>query len=431
MAKTTIEYRPRIIDNVIRQRLKSVGALLVEGPKWCGKTTTAEQIANSKLNLGDPEELSKSQLIAIGSINSLLEGDTPRLIDEWQTIPRLWDAVRSEVDRRSGFGEFILTGSAVPPDDDDDNRIQHSGTGRFAWIRMRTMSLYESGESNGTVSLQDLFNRKPISGESSLAIDDIAYLAARGGFPNSLRIDDKEASLSVARDYVAGIIHSDISRVDGIKRDPSYVARILRSYARSQGEQTSLTGIANDIAAMEGSAPSINTITDYYNALKKIFVIDDVDAWNPNLRSKTAIRTTDTRYFVDPSIAVAALETNPEGLMNDMHTFGFVFETMCIRDLRAYVEAAGGKVSHYHDSNGLECDAVVHLYGGAYGFVQIKLGGSSEEISDAANRMNNLEAKLNENQPKPAFHMVLTGANNVAYQREDGLYVVPLGCLKP
>ena len=428
MAEIPIEYRPRIVDDIIGQKLKSVGALLIEGPKWCGKTTTAEQIANSKLNLGDPEELSRSQLIAIGSINTLLEGDTPRLIDEWQAIPRIWDAVRSEVDRRRGFGEFILTGSAVPSENGD---IQHTGTGRFAWLRMRTMSLYESGESNGSVSLRDLFNKKPIMGECLLTVNDIAYLCSRGGFPNSLRIEDKEAALSVARDYVDGIIHSDLSRVDGVKRDPSYVARIMKSCARFQGEQAPLTGIVNDIAALEGNAPNINTVTDYYNALKKIFVIDDVSAWNPNLRSKTAIRTSDTRYYVDPAIAVAALETGPEGLMNDLNTFGFIFETMCMRDLKVYAESMGGSVSHYHDSNGLECDAVVHLYGGAYGFIQMKLGGSQEEIDDAAEKMKDLEDRLDARQPKPAFHMVLTGGNNVAYQREDGLYVVPIGCLKP
>ena len=235
----------------------------------------------------------------------------------------------------------------------------------------------------------------------------------------------------VARDYVNGIIHSDLSKVDGVKRDPNYIARIMKSYARLQGEQAPLTRIIDDIASIEGSAPSINTVVDYCNALKKIFVIDDVTAWNPNLRSNTAIRTTDTRYFVDPSIAVAALEANPEGLLNDLKTFGFLFETLCMRDLRAYVESGGGTVSHYHDSNGLECDAVVHLYGGAYGFVQMKLGGSPEEIDQAAEKMRDLESRLDEKYPKPAFHMVLTGGNNVAYRREDGLYVVPIGCLKP
>lgn len=428
MTETPIKYRPRIIDSFISKKLKSTGALLIQGPKWCGKTTTAEQIVKSKLNLGDPDELSKSKLIAISSINTLLEGNTPRLIDEWQTIPRLWDAVRSEVDRRQGFGEFILTGSATPSEGEE---IQHSGTGRFAWLNMRTMSLYESGDSNGSVSLQDLFIGKPIKGEATLTINDIAYLVSRGGFPNTLRIDDKDASLMVARDYVDGVVHSDLSRVDGVKRDPSYISRIMKSYARLQGEQAPLTRVVDDIASIEGSAPSINTVVDYCNALKRIFVIDDVPAWNPNLRSNTAIRTTDTRYFVDPSIAVAALETDPEGLLNDIRTFGFLFETLCMRDLRAYVESGGGKVSHYHDSNGLECDAVVHLYGGAYGFVQMKLGGSSEEIDQAADKMKDLEEKLNVGQPKPAFHMVLTGGNNIAYRREDGLYVVPIGCLKP
>lgn len=427
MTKMT-EYRPRIVDETIRRRLKSAGAILIEGPKWCGKTTTAEQIVKSALRLGDPEVLSTSQLVAINNINSLLDGDTPRLLDEWQAIPRLWDAVRSEVDRRSGFGEFILTGSAVPT---STREINHSGTGRFSWVRMRTMSLYESGDSNGAVSLAALFAGERISGTSQLKIDDVAYLCARGGFPNSLRIEDREASLDVARDYVDGIIHSDLSRVDNVKRDPGYIARIMRSYARFQGEQAPFTGIVADIAGIEGNAPSINTVTDYCDALKKIFVIDDVAAWSPNLRSKAAIRTTDTRYFVDPSIAVAALETNPEGLMSDLRTFGFIFETMCMRDLRVYVESAGGSVSHYHDSNGLECDAVVHLYGGAYGLIQMKLGGSQEEIDQAAEKMRDLENKLDERQRKPSFHMVLTGANNVAYQREDGVYVVPIGCLKP
>lgn len=427
MAEASLEYRPRIIDSAIKQRLKSAGALLIEGPKWCGKTTTAKQAAKSILNLGDPEELSKARLIAIGNINMLLEGDTPRLIDEWQTIPRLWDAVRSEVDRRSGLGEFLLTGSAIPP---DSGEIQHSGTGRFAWLRMRTMSLYESGDSNGSVSLQDLFKNKPISGESSLTIKDISYLVSRGGFPNSLHIKDSEAALSVARDYMDGIIHSDLSRVDSVRRDSNYIAHIMRSYARFQGEQVPLTSIVEDIAAVEGSAPNINTVADYCNALKRIFVIDDVSAWNPNLRSKAAIRTSDTRYFVDPAIAVAALETNPDGLLNDLRTFGFIFETMCMRDLRAYVESSGGKVSHYRDSNNLECDAVVHLYGGAYGLVQMKLGGSQEEIEEAAEKMKDLEDRLDEKQPKPSFHMVLTGGNNIAYRREDGLYVVPIGCLR-
>lgn len=428
MIETSIDYRPRIVDSIIRRKLKSVGALLIQGPKWCGKTTTAEQVAKSKLSLGDPDELSRSKLIAIGSINSLLEGVTPRLIDEWQTIPRLWDAVRSEVDRRQEFGDFILTGSATPPEGEE---IQHSGTGRFAWLNMRTMSLYESGDSNGSVSLQDLFAGKPIKGECPLTVDDIAYLASRGGFPNSLRIEDKEASLMVARDYVDGIIHSDLSKVDGVRRDPVYIARIMKSYARFQGEQAPLTRIVDDIASANGDAPSINTVVDYCNALRKIFVIDDILAWNPNLRSNTAIRTTDTRYFVDPSIAVAALETGPEGLLNDLRTFGFVFETLCMRDLRAYIEPTGGSVSHYHDSNGLECDAVVHLYGGAYGFIQMKLGGSLEEIDQAATKMKDLADKLDERQSKPAFYMVLTGGNKVAYRREDGVYVVPIGCLKP
>lgn len=422
-------YRPRVVDQIIRRKLRTSGAVLVDGPKWCGKTTTAEQIAKSALKLGRSKEFERANLIAINDIDSLLDGETPRLIDEWQVLPKLWDTARSEIDDRGEFGQFIFTGSSTPNNSD---QIQHSGTGRFARVRMRTMSLSESGESNNTVSLADLFDGRPIRGESALSIRDIAFLCCRGGFPAALKFDNEDDALATAREYVMSVAEVDLSKVRNVKRNPEYVRRIMCSYARHQGEQVALTEIVKDIESLNGEGPSINTVTDYVEALRDIFVIEDVATWNPNLRSKTAIRTSDTRYYVDPSIAAAALEVDPDGLMADLNTFGFVFETLCMRDLRVYADALDGKVSHYRDSNGLECDAVVHLYGGKYGFVQMKLGGSQEEIEDAAKKMKDLANIIDTTkQAGPEFMMVLTGAQSVAYRREDGVYVVPVGCLKP
>lgn len=424
-----IDYRPRIMDTILKQKLRTNGAVLIEGPKWCGKTTTAEQIAKSALKLGRSKEFERASLIAVNDVDLLLEGETPRLIDEWQVLPKLWDAARSEIDDRRGFGQFIFTGSSTPSDSES---IVHSGTGRFSRVRMRTMSLFESGESNGEVSLMDLFDNKSIRGESSLSVRDIAFLACRGGFPAALSFSDESDALAIARDYVVSIAEADLSKVRNVQRNASYARQIMRSYARFQGEQAALTEIAKDMKSLNGEAPSINTVTDYVEALRDIFVIEDVATWNPNLRSKTAIRTSNTRYFVDPSIAVVSLEADPDGLLADLNTFGFVFETLCMRDLRVYASALDGGVSHYRDSNGLECDAVVHLYGGRYGFVQIKLGGSQEEIEEAAKKMKELANIIDTTkQRNPDFMMVLTGANPIAYRRPDGVYVVPIGCLKP
>ncbi|MBQ2643373.1 ATP-binding protein [Candidatus Saccharibacteria bacterium] len=401
---------------------------MIEGAKWCGKTTTASQLAKSELRLGRPEELQQAQMLALGGIDTLLEGATPRLIDEWQVLPQIWDAVRSEVDDRGKFGQFIFTGSAVSG---DKSKIIHSGVGRFSWVRMRPMSLFESGDSNGEISLKDLFKQKKIREESALLIKDLAYVACRGGFPSSLMARAKQDALVIAADYYSAIIHSDLARLDGVSRSPEYIARLLRSYARFQGEQVALTQVQSDMGGMTGNSPSIGTVTSYHDALKKIFVVEDAPAWNPNLRSKTAIRTSDTRYFVDPSIATAALDVDPEGLFADLNIFGFIFETLCMRDLRVYAEALGGGVSHYRDSNDLECDAVVHIPGGEYGLVQFKLGGSEEEIESAAKLMKNLaEIVDTDRMKKPAFMMVLTGANKYGYRRPDGVYVVPVGCLK-
>lgn len=422
-------YRPRIVDDLARKKLRTSGAVLIEGAKWCGKTTTASRLAQSELYLGDPEELKRTQLLMLSGVEAVLGGAAPRLLDEWQVIPELWDAVRSEVDARGKFGQFILTGSAVPA---DSSKIIHSGTGRFSWLRMRPMSLFESGDSNGAVSLGDLFKGKKIQAESKLSVNDLAFVTCRGGFPASLTIKDEADALIIPENYFLAIIHSDLERLDGVNRSSEYVARFLRSYARFQGGQVALTQIQKDMGSLTGAAPNIGTIASYHEALKKIFVIEDVPAWSPNLRSKTAIRTSDTRYFVDPSIATAALGVGPQGLFEDLNTFGFIFETLCMRDLRVYAEAIGGEVYHYRDSNELECDAVVSLRNGDYGLVQFKLGGDDAEIEASATAMRDLAKNVDGRRTKaPLFMMVLTGANRYAYQREDGVYIVPIGCLKP
>ena len=423
-----MKYRKRIVDDILQQKLRIAGAVLIEGAKYCGKTTTAKTISKSELLLGKSEELEKATLIAGDGISKLLIGDTPKLIDEWQLMPELWDSIRSEVDARQAFGQFVLTGSTVPPDSD---KIRHSGTGRFSWVRMRPMSLWESGDSTGTVSLKDIFAGKHIMAENKLQTEDIAFLCSRGGFPSSLTMP-KADSLLIPREYVNTTIHSDITRLDGVKRSPEYVQRFMRSYARFQGSRAKLAQICNDMSGITGDTPDIKTISAYHDALKKIFVIEDMPAWVPNLRSKTSIRTSDTRYFVDPSIAVAALESSPDGLMEDIDTLGLIFETLCARDLRIYADALNGHVSHYRDSNGLECDAVIHLYGGKYGLIQYKLGSKDSSIEDAIQKMKDIEDIIDQdNMNPPSFRMVITGNGPLAYRRDDGTYIVPIGCLKP
>ena len=422
-------YKPRIIDTILKVKLKTTGAVLVEGPKWCGKTTSAAEIAKSELRLGDPDILNRAKILMLDGVNVLLDGGKPRLLDEWQNISALWDAVRSYVDREKKLGQFIFTGSAVPPNMKD---IRHSGTGRFSWVKMRPMSLFESGDSNGAVSLADLFENKKIHGENPLTMKDLAYVTCRGGFPSFLIVKNKTDALRIPYNYLDAVIHSDLSRLDGVNRSPDYIRRLLRSYARFQGEQVSLTEIRKDMEGVTGDTPNINTVSSYHDALKNIFVIEDVPAWNPNLRSRTAIRVSDTRYFVDPALVVAALGVSPEGLFEDLRTFGFVFEALCMRDLRVYADSLGASVSRYRDSNGLECDAVIHFADGKYGLIQMKLGGTEEEIEDAAVKMKNLANLVDTRYgDQLAFMMVLVGAEKYAYQREDGVYVVPVGCFKP
>lgn len=420
------KYRARIADDNLKRKLEGKGAVLIEGPKWCGKTTTAEQLAASVLYMDDPER--KQQNITMSEINPkrLLQGETPRLIDEWQLAPKLWDAIRFEVDHRGELGQFVLTGSAVPP---DTKEITHSGTGRFTWLTMRPMSIYESGDSSGDVSLKDLFDGVPIDGCSNLSFERLAFLVCRGGWPQAVDMRD-EIALDQATDYLDAVIHSDINRVDNVQKNAEQVRRFMRSYARNQGSQTPNTVLAQDVAANDGAKIGDDTIGQYTSALRKIFVIEDMPAWNPNLRSKTAIRSSDTRYFVDPSIAVAALGIGPNDLINDLNTFGFLFETLCVRDLRVYADALNGSVYHYRDKDGQECDAVIHLRNGKYGLIEIKLGGD-KLINEGVKSLKAMEAKIDTGRMNnPSFLMVLTGTGDYAYRRPDGVYVVPIGALK-
>lgn len=421
------EYKKRIADEILKRKLEGKGAVLIEGPKWCGKTTTAEQVASSILYMDDPEK--KEQNISMSELNPkrLLKGETPRLIDEWQIAPKLWDTIRFEVDHRSELGQFVLTGSAVPV---DTKEITHSGTGRFTWLMMRPMSLYESGDSSGEVSLKDLFDGNiDVDGFSELNIERLAFLVCRGGWPQAVDMRD-EIALDQAMDYLDAVIHSDINRTDNVQKNPDKVRRLMRSYARNQGTQAPNTELAKDVQGNDVAPLYEETIASYINALKKIFVIEDMPSWNPNLRSKTAIRSSDTRYYIDPSIAVAALGVGPNDLINDLKTFGFLFETLCVRDLRVYAEALNGDVFHYRDKNGLECDAVIHLKNGKYGLVEIKLGGD-KLIEEGAKSLKTLASKINTEEMKnPSFLMVLTGTGDYAYRRHDGILVVPIGCLK-
>lgn len=408
------------------RKLEGKGAVLIEGPKWCGKTTTAEQVAASILYMDDPEK--KEQNISMSELNPkrLLKGDTPRLIDEWQIAPKLWDAIRFEVDHRRELGQFVLTGSAVPV---DTKAITHSGTGRFTWLTMRPMSLYESGDSTGDVSLKGLFENNAVDGETDMTIDRLAFLACRGGWPQAIDMRD-DIALDQARDYYDAVVRSDINRADNIQKNSEKVRRLMRSYARNQGSQVPNTVLARDVSANDEESMSHETVVSYLNALRKIFVVEDMPAWNPNLRSKTAIRSSDTRYYVDPSIAAAALGIGPNDLINDLNTFGFIFETLCIRDLRVFADALDGQVYHYRDKEGQECDAVVHLRNGQYGLVEIKLGGD-KLIEEGVQSLKKMESKIDTGKMKaPSFLMVLTGVGDYAYRRKDGVCVVPIGCLK-
>ena len=434
-------YKNRVADRLLAEKLEAFGAVLIEGPKYCGKTTLATQQAGSILSMADTDTLGQNLALARTNISRLLAGETPRLIDEWQIAPQFWDAVRNEVDKRNEDGQFMLTGSAVPPKPKKDENgniieeenIHHTGTGRISRLRLRTMSLWESEDSTGDVSLEELFiNPDTIDGVSDIDLDRLAYLTCRGGWPKAVLKKSEKAALAQAFDYYDSVVSNDIKRVDDIDRDEELTKRIMRSYARNQGTQATVGTILADIKSNGDERMSDSTVYSYIKALKEIFVIEDSIAWNPNLRSKTAIRTSDTRYFIDPSIATAALGMGPKDLINDMETFGFIFETLAIRDLRVYADALDGKIYHYRDKNNLECDAVIHLRNGSYGLVEVKIGGA-ELIKEGAESLKTLSSKIDSTRMKtPSFMMVLTGIGKFAYKRpEDGVLVVPIGCLKP
>ena len=410
-----------------------MGAVLIEGPKACGKTTSAEQAANSVIYMDDPMRRNQYLQLVETDINTILAGATPRLIDEWQIATKIWDAVRFEVDHRRRDGQFILTGSAVPPKREKEE-MRHSGTGRISWMLMRPMTLWESSESSGEVSLRQLFRHQPdaqaVSGVNKLTLSDIAFMCCRGGWPKAVDKGSENAALRQAVNYYEGIVRTDISRVDDVDRDEERTRRIMRSYARHQGAQVSLQTILDDIAYNETTEFSDKTLYSYINALKSIFVIEDMPAWNPNLRSKSAIRTSDTRYFIDPSLACASLGLGPDDLINDLNTFGLIFECLCVRDLRVYSQAIDGKVFHFRDKTGLECDAVVHLRNGSYGLVEIKIGGE-RLINEGAENLLKLQSRIDTTKMKsPVFMMVLTAVGDYAYRRTDGVLVVPIGTLK-
>ena len=420
------KYYQRVSDKVLLEHLESKGAVLIEGAKWCGKTTSAKHIAKSLIEMDRPDMTEQYQQMARLKPSNLLKGDVPRLIDEWQIAPNIWNAVRYEVDQRGEFGQFILTGSSVPAKLDES---MHTGTGRIVRMRMRPMSLYESGDSSGQVSLRDLFEGEEITAIDNHTIEEIAYLICRGGWPAAIE-QTKKVALMQAFDYYDAVVNDDISRADGVKRDPERSRRLMRSYSRNVSTQVSLETIRKDVISNDIETFDKDTLYGYLNALKRIFVIEDSPAWNPNLRSKTAIRTSDTRYFVDPSIATAALGIGPADLVDDLELMGLIFENMCVRDLRVYTDALYGNVYHYRDKTGLECDAVVHLRNGRYGLIEIKLGGD-KLINEGAENLLKLAGKIDtEKMKEPAFLMVLCGVAPFAYKRKDGVFVVPITCLK-
>ena len=422
-----MQYLHRVFDKILAEKLESSDAVLIEGPKWCGKTTTAEQIAESVLYMQRPETRDENMRIAQVAPSALLEGKTPRLIDEWQLAPNLWDAVRFEADKRQQFGQFILTGSTVPP---KVGQTRHSGTGRIARMKMRTMSLYESQDSSGAVSLASLFagDSLPIAGSDS-SIDELAFLLCRGGWPRAVGKSERVA-LQQARNYLDAVVETDISEVDGVDRDAQRARHIMRSYARFISSQGKVSSMAADLLESD-AASDVDTVRSYLCALRSLFVIEELAAWNPNLRSKSALRTTATRHFCDPSIAAAALAATPAALMRDFDTFGLLFESLCIRDLRSYAQGLDGLVFHYRDSAGLECDAVICLKDGRYALVEVKLGGQSL-VDEGIASLCRLRDKIDtDKMGEPAFMMVLVGTGKMSYPSEEGVFIVPIKTLGP
>lgn len=429
-----MSYLPRIADNQLEERLEAFGAVLIEGPKWCGKTTTAEQISKSIIRMQDPDMREEYAATAASKPSLLLLGDTPRLIDEWQDAPVLWDAIRTMVDRRQSPGQFILTGSNAV----DKTKILHSGTGRISRMKMQPMSLWESNESNGRISLMELFNNKDLDIDgikSNMKIEDLINAACRGGWPAFVNMKSDRAKLLIARDYVDTVCRDDISRVDGIKRDERITRAILRSYARNISTLAKNTSLLADVTASGEVSLVMSTFEDYVTSLKRLFIIENIEAWCPSIRSKTALRSGLKRGFIDPSIAVAALNLTPQALMTQLKTFGFIFEQMCARDLRAYTPGFGSHLSYYRDRYGLEADLVLHLDDGRYALIECKLG--SNEIEEGSKHLLELKRLIQEHNKgekqvplrEPDLLIILTGGS-MAYTRPDGVKIIPLACLK-
>ena len=419
------KYLPRIADILLERALETSGAVLIEGPKWCGKTSTALEKSSSHLSMQDPDQRLNNLKIADTKPSLLLKGAAPRLIDEWQLAPVLWDSVRHEVDVRGELGQFILSGSAVPI---LDEKIAHTGAGRISRIKMRPMSLYESGESSGGISLQELFkSKKSVEGFSVINIEGLAYCIVRGGWPASVTAENSMYAKRV-QNYLDAIINMDISQVDGIEKNPQKVEMLIKSLARNISTEASMETLRKDIEGGESDTISNPTVISYLNALQRIFVTEDLQAWNPSLRSKTPLRTSPKRHFVDPSIATAALCINEDKLLTDFNTFGYLFESLCIRDLRVYADYLDGRVYHYRDKTNLECDAIIVLRDGRWGAIEVKMGAKG--FDGAAENLNKFQERINtEKMSEPSFLMILS-ATDIGYTRDDGIHVVPIGCLK-
>lgn len=414
-------YIPRLIETSISRELSAIGCVSIEGPKWCGKSTTAELFAKTVIKLQNPIIFTQYSAFASTSKENLLRGEKPILFDEWQKIPEIWDFIRADIDETRLIGQYLLTGSSKP----SKAQSRHTGTGRIAKLTMYPMSLWESSDSVGSVSLYDLFySSHAVLGQSKITLDEIAFVICRGGWPQAVLRPDQ--ALILSQDYFNSLTTEDISDVDDIKRNPRRAREILRSYARNICSFASTSTLLSDVASND-STMDIKTLTSYIIAFEKLFVIDNIAAWTPALRSKSVIRAANKRQFIDPSIAAAALGAKPNDLINDLKTFGFFFESLCHRDLKIYANSMGGELYHYHDSYGLEIDGIIHLSDGKWGAVEIKLGGN--EIEQAANNLLCLKNRVNSNLGDPSFLMVLTGAP-YAYKRTDGVIVVPIGCLK-
>ena len=424
------EYKKRVVDEILDFYLESMGAVLIEGPKWCGKTRTGEEHAKSVVKLQDPDNVDKYRAAIKAKPSILLEGPTPRLIDEWQDFPILWNAVRHLVDERGEDGQFILTGSAVPCEEKKDKiPPRHTGTGRIVRMRMRPMSLWESGESTGEISLSALFDGAgEVSGRSSIGVNEIAHLVCRGGWPQAVLAKTPRAAYMKSSSYVDEVVHEDVHRVDGVERNPDRVRNLLKSLARNISTMATNETILQDLKANDSSI-SEKTLSSYLNALRKIFLVEDVPAWSPSLKSRLAIRSSMKRQFVDPSVATAVLGATPRRLLNDSRSVGSFFESLCVRDVRVYAQTLDGEVRHYRDQTGLEADMIVALKDGRWGAIEVKLGAG--DIDSAAEGLKKLRAKVDVGRMgHPSFLMILTGTD-LGYTRDDGVVVCPLGCLRP